>query len=109
MSDRLLRQLLELPAPFDAQGHLAPRELALTPEAKAVFAEYHHTMSRMCAQDGILHPVEPAAEETAEQVLRMEGLLQFLADCDSRSITARQHDPRHPPGCLAPLGSVSNH
>jgi hypothetical protein len=61
-----LGQILALGVPIDDDGVLHPKEMELSPEAKAAWIEYHDHVEGMLCQGGELYDVEDVASKSAD-------------------------------------------
>lgn len=78
---RLLRywermgELLKRPLPRNKEGELTPEPLNLTPEARAIWIDFHDDIERACGDEGALFDVRATGAKAAEMCLRIAGVL----------------------------------
>jgi hypothetical protein len=83
---RRMAELLNTPVPMDDAGALSPAMLSLSPEAKAVWVEFHDALEGQLRAGGELHDVRDVASKTADNAVRMAALFQFFCSkCSSSS------------------------
>ena len=68
--------LLNIPAPIDENGELHPVMMDLSPDAKALWVEFHDAIERELASGGDLHQVRDVASKTADNAVRLAALFQ---------------------------------
>ena len=73
-----LEEILDYPAPIDEAGALTPLELTLSPEAKALWIEYHDDVERDLGQGGDLNDVKDVASKSADNAARLAALFAFF-------------------------------
>jgi putative DNA primase/helicase len=73
-----LEEILDYPAPIDDAGALTPLELTLSPEAKALWIEYHDDVERDLGQGGDLNDVKDVASKSADNAARLAALFAFF-------------------------------
>ena len=76
--------LLNLPAPIDKNGELQPVMMELSPEAKALWVEFHDAIESELANGGDLRQVRDVASKTADNAVRIAALFQVF---EQNSIT----------------------
>jgi putative DNA primase/helicase len=75
---RRIAAILNQPAPIDEDGALAPALLPLTPEAKALWIEYHDAIESELLSGGELHDVRDVASKSADNAARLAALFQMF-------------------------------
>lgn len=81
-----LTKIMDLPLTLkpDSINELAPKILALTPEAKTLFYEYVDEIERKIGPDGELEPIKGLANKLPEHAVRIAATLElFSNDIDS--------------------------
>ena len=73
-----LEEILNYPAPIDEAGALSPAEMTLSPEAKALWIEYHDGVERELGQGGDLYDVKDVASKSADNAARLAALFAFF-------------------------------
>lgn len=83
--DRAITRLLEHELPIDASGEdrgarmiLSPPLMRLDPAAKRAWIEFHDAIERELAQFGEFEAVRDVASKSAENAVRLAGLLQIF-------------------------------
>jgi putative DNA primase/helicase len=71
-----LSALLDLPAPVDENGELRPVMMELSPEAKAMWIEFHDAIEEELGDGGELRQVRDVASKTADNAVRIAALFQ---------------------------------
>lgn len=82
--------LLDQPLPLvnpDVENELSPRALELSPNAKELWVLFHDEIDRALTADGVLHSVRRTANKSAEQALRIAGVLTLIEDLRASSIS----------------------
>jgi hypothetical protein len=85
-----LVELLALPLPVDVDDPvqpLTPRELPLSPGAAAAWIEYANVVEREQGVEGVYRLVQPWASKSAEQALRLAGVMQLVDDNEAVEIS----------------------
>lgn len=75
---RRLAEILDQPVPIDEDGALTPPVLALTPEAKAAWVEYHNAIESELSSGGELYDVRDVASKSADNAARLAALFQIF-------------------------------
>ena len=75
---RRLRQILDTPAPFDADGRLTPQPLPLRADAKRLWIAFHDTIEGQLGAGGELFDVRDVASKSAENAARLAALLHYF-------------------------------
>lgn len=75
---RRITEILNLPAPMDDNGVLAPAVLSLAPEAKAAWIAFHDAIERELASGGELYDVRDVAAKAADNAARLAALFQVF-------------------------------
>ena len=97
---RRIDTILEQAAPIDDDGTLTPTMMAMTPEAKAAWVEYHDTIESELSSSGELYDVRDVASKSADNAARLAALFQMfegaggaigLAAFESASLVAAWH------------------
>ena len=70
--------LLNIPAPIDENGELHPVMMDLSPDAKALWVEFHDAIEAELASGGDLHQVRDVASKTADNAVRLAALFQVF-------------------------------
>lgn len=80
--------LLDHPLPISAekQGELAPRSLALEPEAAQLFAAFYDAIERQLGRGGKLESVKALGSKTCEHSARLAAVLRLADDLGAESI-----------------------
>lgn len=78
----------ELPLAAGSRNELAPRVLTLTPDAKAAWIEAYNVVERAEAPGKTFEVCKTWASKTAEQVLRLAGVLTLVSEPDAQRIEA---------------------
>jgi len=90
-NDRLM-EILNRPAPIDEKGALTPAMLTLSPEAKAVWVNFHNDIESMLAPGGDLQDVKDVASKTADNAARLAALFHTfngnIGPIDARAMEA---------------------
>ncbi|WP_171060996.1 YfjI family protein [Poseidonocella sp. HB161398] len=85
---RLLTAALERALPMDSgSGALTPKVLTLAPEAKAALVKYSDRVELAQREGGPLENVRPDASKSAEQAVRIAGVLTAIEDLGSDQIS----------------------
>lgn len=81
-------ELLRRPKPMqpDRIGTLEPRALSLSSEAHKVYVALHDRIERDQGAGGNYAQIRPWASKSAEQALRIAGVLAVIADPDARQV-----------------------
>ena len=79
---------LALPLAEGERQELAPRALRLSPDAFAYWRTVHDTVEGQCGPGGRFVQVKPWASKTAEQVLRIAGVLTLAEAPEAQVIEA---------------------
>ncbi|WP_342918368.1 YfjI family protein [Cupriavidus taiwanensis] len=80
--NRRITELLEQPAPIEADGTLVPAMLMTTPEAKVAWTTFHNEVEIALASGGDLYDVRDVASKAAENAARLAGLFHKFAGTD---------------------------
>ncbi|MFK5980960.1 MAG: YfjI family protein [Rhizobiaceae bacterium] len=85
-----LRNLLEMQPPLieGSQNELAPRLMALSSEAKQLLREYYNHTEKQQAAGGEMMHVRPYASKSAEQAIRIAGVLSLGDDINAIEVNA---------------------
>lgn len=81
-----------LPMADSADAELAPRELTLTADAKTKWIKFHDAVEQQVASGGMFANVKPWASKSAEQALRIAGVLAIFDDPLARQIDLQTLD-----------------
>lgn len=73
---RRLAAILDQPVPIDDDGALTPALLALAPDAKAAWVDYHNDIESELASGGELYDVRDVASKSADNAARLAALFQ---------------------------------
>jgi putative DNA primase/helicase len=73
-----ITEILERPVPMDDSGHLTPKMLALTPEAKDRWIDFHNGVERRIAKGGELYEVRDIASKAADNAARLAALFHVF-------------------------------
>lgn len=76
--NRRIAAILNQPAPIDADGALTPPMLALAPDAKAAWIEYHNAVESELASGGELYDVRDVASKSADNAVRLAALFHVF-------------------------------
>lgn len=77
--NRRIAAILRQPVPIDEGGALTPALLSLTPEAKALWVEYHNEIELELADGGELYDVRDVASKTADNIARLAALFHMMS------------------------------
>jgi hypothetical protein len=83
-------ELLEQPHPLanpDVENELSPRPLTLSPKAKDRWVQFHNEIDIALKPDGVLRSVRRTANKSAEQALRIAGVLTIIENFEASSIS----------------------
>lgn len=69
-----LSSILNMSAPIDETGVLAPAMLSLAPDAMAVWVAFHDSIESMLTRSGELYEVRDVASKTADNAARLAAL-----------------------------------
>lgn len=75
---RRIAAILANPVPMDEDGALSPALLALTPEAKAAWVDYHDAIESELKSGGELYDVRDVASKSADNAARLAALFQHF-------------------------------
>jgi Protein of unknown function (DUF3987) len=64
-------------------GGIAPREVGIAPDAKALWIKFHDRVQGHLRDDGVLHPISGIAAKAAEHALRLAGVLMLTDDINA--------------------------
>jgi hypothetical protein len=81
--------ILDQPHPLvdpDIKNELLPRPLTLSAEAKATWVRFHDGIDEALKPDGFLRCVRRTANKSAEQVLRIAGVLTLIENFEASTI-----------------------
>jgi len=73
-----LTAILDRPAPVDEFGKLTPGMLTLSPDAKAIWVEFHNQIEAELSTGGDLFDVRDVASKIAENAVRMAALFHVF-------------------------------
>lgn len=73
---RRLAAILDQPVPIDDDGALTPALLALAPDAKAAWVDYHNDIESELSSGGELYDVRDVASKSADNAARLAALFQ---------------------------------
>lgn len=76
--NRRIAAIMNQPAPIDADGALTPPMLALAPDAKAAWIEYHDAIEGELASGGELYDVRDVASKSADNAARLAALFHVF-------------------------------
>jgi len=82
---RCLAAILERPAPIDDDGVLSPAVLALTPEAKEAWRQYHDEIEIELTDSGALRDVRDVASKSADNAARLAALFAVCSESSGSS------------------------
>lgn len=77
--NRRLTEILNQPAPIHDDGALEPAMLGLSPQAKALWVEFHDTIEVELSSGGELFDVRDCASKTADNAARLAALFHVFA------------------------------
>lgn len=77
--NRRIAAILKQPVPIDEDGALSPAMLSLTPEAKALWVNYHNSIETELAGGGELYDVRDVASKTADNIARLAALFHMMS------------------------------
>jgi len=75
-----LRAVLDKPLPLDQFDDLSPKMMVFSPDAKALWIQFHDSIEMALASGGDLHDVRDVASKTADNAARIAGLFQYFDD-----------------------------
>lgn len=75
---RRIAAILDQPVPIDDDGALTPALLALAPDAKAAWVEYHNAIESELSSGGELYDVRDVASKSADNAARLAALFQIF-------------------------------
>jgi putative DNA primase/helicase len=75
---RRIAAILDQPVPVDDDGALTPALLALAPDAKAAWVEYHNAIESELSSGGELYDVRDVASKSADNAARLAALFQMF-------------------------------
>jgi putative DNA primase/helicase len=75
---RRIAAILDMPPNLDGSGGLTPDVLALTPEAKTAWIEFHNALETELKSGGELYDVRDVASKTADNAARLAALFQMF-------------------------------
>jgi hypothetical protein len=86
-----LLEILEsdLPLAEGTRNELAPRRLALAPEAKHLWVQFHDHVQTLMRPEQPLAPIQGLAAKAAEHAARLAGILALVEDLAAGSISKR--------------------
>lgn len=70
-----MNALLASPLRLDEQNELSPPDLILEPAALAAWIRYHDNVEKTLGRGGELHEIKPTAAKSAENALRIAGVM----------------------------------
>ncbi|NMF98324.1 YfjI family protein [Aromatoleum toluolicum] len=76
--NRRIASILAQPSPLQEWGGLEPPVLALAPDAKAAWVEFHNAIERELARGGELHEVRDVASKIADNAARLAALFHVF-------------------------------
>ena len=82
--------MLDQPFPLatiDVLNELAPRPLPLSPSAKERWVRFHDEVDQALKPDGMYRLIRRTANKSAEQTLRIAGVLALIENFDAGSIS----------------------
>lgn len=74
----VMKFLLELNLPANAEGQLVPKEIELTVEAKSLWVSFYNETESQLAIDGKFTSIKASASKAAECLLRVSGVLAVV-------------------------------
>lgn len=77
--NRRIAAILKQPVPIGEDGTLTPGVLSLTPEAKALWIQYHNEIELELADGGELYDVRDVASKTADNIARLAALFHMMS------------------------------
>lgn len=75
---RRITAILHQPVPIDEDGALTPALLALAPDTKAAWVEYHDAIESELVSGGELYDVRDVASKSADNAARLAALFQHF-------------------------------
>lgn len=75
--------LLTTPLELDAQNELSPPDLELENAALSAWVRYHDDIEKMLGRGGELHEIKPTAAKSAENALRIAGVMAVTEGLNS--------------------------
>ena len=75
-----MTNLLGLEKPVDDEGEPAPRNIALSKEAKAYWVQAYNTIELALAPLGALREIKPTASKASENMARIAAVLTLTAN-----------------------------
>lgn len=75
---RRIAAILDQPAPIGEDGALTPAMLALAPDAKAAWVDYHNAIEGELSSGGELYDVRDVASKSADNAARLAALFQLF-------------------------------
>lgn len=88
---RIISQILDYPLPKNTDG-LKPRPISLSPHSKELWKRFHDDLERELGPKGKYAEIQRNASKSAEQVLRIAGVLTIIEDIEAREIKETQLD-----------------
>lgn len=70
-----MTDLLATPLRLDEQNELSPPDIQLEPAALSAWIRYHDDVEKALGKGGELHEIKPAAAKSAENALRIAGVM----------------------------------
>lgn len=90
-----LTEILNQPAPIDADGALTPAMMTLAPDAKAAWVAFHNAIESELSRGGELYDVRDVASKTADNATRLAALFHtFTGGIGSIDIEAMESAAR---------------
>ena len=84
----LIEKLLLTPPPVNYKGTLTPRSLNVSRDAKALWMDAYNAIEAQLAPKMELVNIKPTAAKTAEQIIRIAGVLTLVDDPNANNIGA---------------------
>jgi hypothetical protein len=81
-----INNLLDKQYPVDEKGTLTPRSLQIDGEAKALWKDAYDAIEKQLAPKMELVSIKPTAAKTAEQIIRIAGVLTLVDAPDANTI-----------------------
>ena len=75
------------PLALDSENELLPKQLFLSTQAKARWVLFHDEIDRALKPDGAFRSVRRTANKSAEQALRIAGVMTLIEDFDASCIS----------------------
>ncbi len=76
--NRRISEVLSVPIPMNAEGHIEPTLLKFSPTAKALWIEFHNSIEMMLLSGGELYDVRDVASKSADNAARLSALFHVF-------------------------------